>query len=366
MILTNYADFIIGLQYGDEGKGKIASSISEQMSYSYTARYNGGPNAGHTVVVGDKTLKLHQLPSSVAHKKRGYIGPGSLIDFTKLEKEANVFKEIMGFCPFTYLTISPKAIVISDEHINKDKKYHAGEQGSTSSGIAPAYADFYNRTAELAESYSWPDENGRECIGDLKETESLLFEGAQGFWLNPYQGTYPYTTSSSCSPGTALSNFGISHDSLSNVVGVAKCYETRSGKDPSFRLLMSSDGSFHPPKQNFELEYKQIQKLGSEVGVTTGRKRAVRFLDLTRLIYAIKATGTNILVLQKWDILEVASWDYANVFCFYKNARLVSSRSLQEMIEKIKVELYAACQGLDEIIISSSPVVEDIDWNDFL
>lgn len=368
MRIERFADFVIGLQYGDEGKGKIVSSIVDQKDYAYTARYNGGPNAGHTVIVGDKTLKLHQLPSSVAHKKHGYIGPGSLVDFTKLEKEAATFKEIMGFCPFRYLTISPQAIVISDAHINSDKSYHASNQGSTSSGVAPAYASFYNRTAELAEDYSWPDENNRECIKQVNQADSVLFEGAQGYYLNPYQGCYPYTTSSSCSPGAVLSNFGLPHDRIGDVVGVAKCYETRSGKDPSFHLVMNQEGEYVRPQKPlhfFKDIYSAIQIAGNEIGVTTGRKRQVRFLDLTRLINAVESTGTSILVLQKWDILEEVYKTDKRAYSYYYNGKLVTCDSLKGMIDQVKWTLQSSCCYLDEIIISASPVA-DIDWKEYL
>ena len=171
------ADIVIGLQYGDEGKGKVASAIAETRLYTQTARYNGGPNAGHTVNLDNgKQLKLHQIPVSVIHKVPGHIGAGCAVNFSMLEQEARDFRKVMGFCPYEYLSISPRAVLIGSGHVKRDQQEQAITQGSTGSGIAPAYASFYDRSARLANCYTWPDKNGRECIQELHNCKDLLLQ----------------------------------------------------------------------------------------------------------------------------------------------------------------------------------------------
>lgn len=355
------ADFVIGLQYGDEGKGKVAASLAATFNYKIVARYNGGPNAGHTVQLENKSVALHQLPTGVLFKKQSYIGPGAVISFNKLEQEASKINEVMGFCPFQYLTISPQAIVISDSHISADIQSQAKTQGSTSSGIAPAYASFYNRDALLARDYTWPDKNGRETINYLpKINGNVLLEGAQGYYLNPYQGSYPYTTSSSSHPGSAAATFGFSTSKIRNVIGVAKCYETRSGIDPDFYKIMLRDGNLIEIDQSKDTNvFSQLQKEGKEIGVTTGRNRQVRWLDATRLIKAINETGTNILVVQKWDILSKL-----NTFVYYHNGAEVTFETVEVMKKALKSLLEINCPSLTRIIYSASPYYYDIDWQD--
>lgn len=370
MILNDYADIVIGLQYGDEGKGKISASIAEQINeYDLVARYNGGPNAGHSVHVKDNpyVLKLHQIPSGAAFKKRSHIGAGCVVDIEKLHAEADEFNSIMGFHPFAYLTIDPKAIVIERLHINEDKNLHATKQGSTSSGIAPAYGDFYNRTSKLARDIKI-NYYKKNLIQNLSTINTLLLEGAQGWYLNPYQGNYPFTTSSSCHPGSAASTFGFPVSKIRNVIGVAKCYETRSGIDDNFNKVLDKNNYYKTPiHANFDLTqvYETITEIGNEYGVTTGRKRAVRFLDLSRLIKSINESGTNILVLQKWDILQEVDLIINNAFNFYYEAELITSIGLHDMIEKILHILRAHCKALQKIVIEGSPICTE-NWQETL
>jgi adenylosuccinate synthase len=343
-----FSDFVIGLQYGDEGKGKVAASLAAQCNYDIVARYNGGPNAGHSVAIGNKNIALHQIPTGALYKKTSYIGPGTVLSFTKLEKEAKAFEEIMGFSPYEYLKISPKAIIINEDHVTIDKANQALTQGSTSSGIAPAYADFYSRNAHLASEYSWPYKD-KELISELPLKGRILFEGAQGHYLNPYQGNYPYTTSSSSHPGSAAMTFGFPTSNIENIIGVAKCYETRSGIDPFFHR--SDDTS--EDKDCFNL----IAELGNEIGVTTGRNRGIRWLNATKLIEAINETGTNILVLQKWDILA-----QTNLYKYYHNETQAVFYSLEFMQEALAALLKHNCRNLEQIKFSSSPQPFDLTW----
>lgn len=350
-------NFIIGLQYGDEGKGKVASALASlankcKLKNIQHIRYNGGPNAGHTVNYSENVkLALHQIPCGVAYKQQGHIGPGTVINFKKLEAEAENFENKLGFSPYEYLTIDPEAIVISEENISDDSSYHATVQGSTSSGIAPAYSDFYNRKATLAKDYTWPHK-GQETIQKMHFTDSLIFfEGAQGHYLNPYQGSYPYTTSSSSHPAAAALSCGFPVSKIETIVGVAKCYETRSGIDPNFHKVMSKDGDYiEPPYPNQEFNdksYKTLAKLGNEIGVTTGRNRNIRWLDLTRLIKAIEQTGTNVLVIQKWDILSSLSH-----FGLYYNGCFLMYSDLEDMTDFIKSKIGTL---VDHLIFNGSP-----------
>ena len=287
-----------------------------------------------------------------------------LIDFTQLEHEARHVYETIGIDTYKFLKISPQAIVIDSNHIEKDKKHHAITQGSTSKGIAPAYASFYNRSATLAKDFSWPNSTGEDCISNINSTRKLLLEGAQGWYLNPYQGDYPYTTSSSCHPGYAASSFGFPLKSIKNVIGVAKCYETRSGKDPNFAKVLNEQNNFTIVEDHPEI-YKTIQKVGSEYGVTTGRKRAIRFIDLNRLINAINSSGTNILVLQKWDILqEVEAFDL-KPFKFYYNATLIKHNSLNAMYENITAVIRNNCPELNTTLYSAE-LNCTIPWKEYL
>lgn len=369
MILNDYADIVIGLQYGDEGKGKISASIAEQIDqYDIVARYNGGPNAGHSVHIKDNphVLKLHQIPSGAAFKKRCHIGAGCVVDIQKLHEEADEFNSIMGFHPFAYLTIDPKAIVIDKIHISEDKNLHALKQGSTSSGIAPAYGDFYNRTSKLAENITL-NYYKKNLINPILKINKLLLEGAQGWYLNPYQGNYPYTTSSSCHPGSASSSFGFSNSKIRNVIGVAKCYETRSGIDPDFSKILVDGKYIEPDMVNFDLKsiYKEIVKAGNEFGVTTGRERAIRFIDVSRLVNSVNGSGTNILVLQKWDILQEVDYSISNAFSYYYQGVLYTTSGLHSMIDRIIKILKKECPDLKQIHIEADPICK-MNWKEIL
>jgi adenylosuccinate synthase len=353
---------VLGLQYGDEGKGKISAGLAKTNLFDCSARYNGGPNAGHTVnLTNGKQLKLHQIPASIIYKIPGHIGAGCAVNFTLLDREAQEFKKVMGFCPYDFLTISPRATLIGSGHIKEDKNEHAITQGSTGSGIAPAYASFYNRSARLTNSYTWPDSNGRECIQDLPNAQNLLLEGAQGFYLDPHLGNYPYTTSSSSHPGYAASTIGFPVNKIKEIVGVAKCYETRSGIDPYFDKILTQDGYITPKFSSYtqsfiDRTYSQLQDLGNEVGVTTGRQRKIRFLDMNRLINSINATGTTIVVINKWDILEQLGSEAQRYF--YKREFRNPGWNMPAEVSTI---IYNECPSVRQVIHSNSPT-NDVNW----
>lgn len=363
MIIDKHVDAVIGLQYGDEGKGKVTASIAEQYEYDLNARYNGGPNAGHSIHKQNGAhYELHQIPSAVAFEQLAYIGPGCVIDLPKLKKEIEDFKKVEGINPLDYLTISKKVPLITSEHKNIDTKYHALHQGSTSSGIAPAYSDFYNRkctlvTQDQIEHHldSW------NLLYDHKHVEDLLLEGAQGFYLDPHNN-YPYVTSSFSHPGYAAANFPFTSNKFRHIIGVAKCYETRSGIDPNF-MNQFEGGEFLNAAipfstQDFE-DFKKIQNYAKEVGVTTGRKRQVRYLCVERLIHAIQSTGTTIVVINKWDIL-----DELNIHYFVLKNKIFKFNNSIDMFLSLKNILKTHCTNI-EVIYSASPF-NDIDWSAYL
>lgn len=366
MLINKHADVVVGLQYGNEGKGKVTAGISSKCNYDYTARYNGGANTTRTVILEDDTeIRLRQIPTSVIYKKPGYIGPGSLIDFAALDDEDFHFRSKLKFSPYEYLTISPQAIVVRSKHRKKDS---TGNQNVGPSGATPAYADFYNKTAHLAEEYSWPDKTGQETILEVLEVDTLLLEGTQGFYLNPYAGKYPYTASSSCNPCQAANNFNFPHSKLRHIVGVAKCYETRCGVDPYFNLIMAKTGDLIEESLTREQHQKRLkayaalQLAGNEVDTYTGGKCQMRYLDLSRLIKAIQSTGTTILILNKWDILDTC--EKADLQLFY-NGKVISFSNIEEMQDYIDIKVTRHCVDVQKTFFSTSPK-SDMNWNDYL
>ncbi|MAH45885.1 hypothetical protein CMI37_08640 [Candidatus Pacearchaeota archaeon] len=360
MQINEYVDAVLGLQYGDEGKGKIIGGILEQHKYSLTARYNGGPNAGHSIQKQDGTkYALHQLPSSIPFNQKAYIGPGCALNLGELMDEiASLQAQIPEINIEKLLAIDPKVPIITRNHTSTDKEYHFETQGSTGSGIAPAYAEFYNRTSTLAKNY-----NILNFINDINEVNTLLLEGAQGFYLDPYHGNYPYTTSSHCLPSHAASCFGFSPKKFRHIIGVAKCYETRSGKDAYYYHVMNKDYKLIdentvPDFAHRRIQYKELQEEGKEIGVTTGRKRKVRFLDLTRLTRAINNSGTDILIINKWDVLEKLN----SPFQLFHNAVICKFETIEAMQSYIESSLYESCSDLKRILHSKSPM-NDIDWS---
>ena len=352
MIINSHVDAVVGLQYGDEGKGKITAGILSQTQYDVTARFNGGPNAGHSIHKENGAhYALHQLPSSLVYNQPGLIGPGCAVDYEKLKKEIIEVNAVEGLNVEHKLFVARNVCHIKEKHILEDKAFHASNQGSTSSGIAPAYSDFYNRTND---NY-W---NRREYMPPPPVINTMLLEGAQGFYLDIYQGEYPYVTSSHISPAFAAASFGFSPKKIRNIIGVAKCYETRSGIDPYFEFVMNTYGELRPVNADFDFAdiYDQIQKAGNEFGVTTGRKRQIRFLDVNRLIKSINCTGTTHVVINKWDILEEL-----DACCYFYDGNLFICDK-ESMFPEVKALIQCYCPDVKEVFYSASKT-NDIDWS---
>jgi len=330
---------VIGAQWGDEGKGKVTDYFAARANY--IVRFQGGNNAGHTIILDDKTVKLHLIPSGVLHKEcKLIIGNGVVIDPRVLIKELNMLKK-EGLS--TNLLISDRAHLIMPYHVDID--YHLTNYqnelaaGSTRSGIAPVYADKLYRhglrvadllNKELFETrlkksfdfnkalvekvfnekfeHSYEDilkeflgygsmikqyvANITEVLSSaVEKNEQIMFEGAQGACLDVDHGLYPYTTSSNTIAGQVEAGGGVGLNTSKKIVGIAKAYLTYVGRGP------------FPTEIKGELEEK-IRDIGQEYGTTTGRARRVGWIDLVQLKFANQLNDFSEIILTKVDVLS--------------------------------------------------------------
>ena len=334
----NNITVIIGAQWGDEGKGKITDFFSAQSDY--IVRFQGGNNAGHTIILDERTLKLHLIPSGVLHPNcKLVIGNGVVIDPTVLINEIDMLKkEGLG----VNLLISDRAHLIMPYHVDIDHHLTALQNdlaaGSTRSGIAPVYADkmyrhglriidLFNQDVfakRLKKSFGFNKklvENVFEekfdysyetilnkyleyaeiiepYVGNVaqklsaadKQGKAILFEGAQGACLDVDHGLYPFTTSSNVVAGQVEAGSGIGLNREKRVVGIAKAYLTYVGRGPLPTEIA-------PPLED------QIREVGQEYGTTTGRARRIGWIDLVQLKYANQLNGFTELILTKVDVL---------------------------------------------------------------
>ncbi|MCD5969070.1 adenylosuccinate synthase [Riemerella anatipestifer] len=330
---------VVGLQYGDEGKGKITDVLSAKSDY--VVRFQGGNNAGHTVYVGEDKFVLHLLPSGVLQcKGKCVIANGVVVDPKAFISEVKQI-EAKGLST-DHIFISRRAHVIMPYHILLDtyrEEELIGEKqiGTTKKGIGPCYEDKIARVGirmvdllnpevlaekikvnlkvknSLFEKYfNKPTldfdtiyneflaigEQLKDRIVDteleineaIKEGKNILFEGAQALMLDIDFGTYPYVTSSSPSTGGVCTGAGVPPTALKNLIGVAKAYTTRVGNGP------------FPTELDNDLGEK-IRQIGHEFGATTGRPRRTGWLDLVSLKHACMINGINNLVITKLDVL---------------------------------------------------------------
>lgn len=281
--MVNHVDIIFGLAWGDEGKGKISNAISK--NYDIVCRWNGGPNAGHTVYLGDKKYKTHLIPCGIFQNKLSVIGPNCVINIDKFYDEIDYLKK-EGF-DTSLIKVSPKVHVITEKHIQYDLKFLKPKLGTTGQGIAPCYSDKALRVGKLAKDYL-----DKEYLWDGELYGNILCEGAQSFWLDLNYGDYPYVTSSETLPYSACS-LGFSPKLIRDIIGVAKIYDTKSGVDPLFPETLWEDN-----------ELNSLIELGKEYGTTTNRKRLANWLNFYKLKKAIKISGTTKLIINKCDILD--------------------------------------------------------------
>ena len=330
---------VIGAQWGDEGKGKIVDWLSERADV--VVRFQGGHNAGHTLVVGDKTYKLSLLPSGIVRQKISVIGSGVVVDPQALLDEIKVVTDQgVNISPET-LILADNASLILDIHrrIDKAREVMRGEKkiGTTGRGIGPAYEDKVARRAirvsdlndsddlllKLKEQFSYHNIFLREADEEIASVEEayeylqnlapdilkfaqpvwrrldefrhmdkrILFEGAQGVMLDVDHGTYPYVTSSNTIAGQAATGSGTGPTTIGYVLGITKAYTTRVGSGPFPSELTDSIG-------------QTLGERGHEFGVVTGRKRRCGWFDAVMVKQAIKTSGITGIALTKLDVLD--------------------------------------------------------------
>lgn len=306
------ADVVVDLQYGDCGKGKIAHALCRENNYTHVIRYNGGCNAGHTIYHHGKKFVTHHIPCGVFFGIKSIIGPGCVVHVDTFLKEIEQLEK-EGIPARKLVHVASNAHLITDFHRAEDGK--DTEIGTTKRGNGPAYRDKYGRKGVRAVEDPRLQPFIVSMYHELYENDAyndirILFEGAQGFGLDPDWGDYPYVTSSHCTVGSALLN-GVPPKCIRDVWGVAKIYETYVGaKD------------FEGPDEVFE----EIREIGQEYGATTGRPRQINWLDFDMLKMATRINGVSKLVFNKMDVLEeVNSW------CLYDGPNLYQFKTRHDI-----------------------------------
>lgn len=326
---------IVGTQWGDEGKGKITDILAEKVDL--VVRYQGGNNAGHTVVVGDKTFKLHIIPSGILYSSCVcVIGNGVVLDPEVLFTEiATLEKQGITITP-EHLKISSIAHIILPFHKMLDSRQEEsrndGKIGTTGKGIGPCYTDKISRAGiraidllskekltKVIKRRNWPEVLGEPSldvdsviesyytlgqrlkpfltdtslyINDaIDQSRNVILEGAQGTMLDVDHGTYPYVTSSNPISGGACIGSGIGPHKIHQVIGVTKAYVTRVGEGPFPTELKEEIGA-------------RLRERGAEFGTTTGRPRRCGWLDMVGLRYALRVNGITEICLTKLDVLD--------------------------------------------------------------
>ena len=340
---------ILGLQWGDEGKGKIVDNLSENIDV--VCRFQGGHNAGHTIKVdGEKTI-LHLIPSGILHENsKCLIGNGVVLALDALDREIKDLKERnINFNDRFF--VSSACTLILPSHISIDKARDKTESiGTTGRGIGPAYEDkigrrairfgdfsnmtnlkekirslvgyhnrllglYHQKSHDIDEVYEevikFEELYKKYCVDSLdlmqkwvKKNKSILFEGAQGTLLDIDHGTYPYVTSSSTTAGGVSTGLGIGPKYIDKIIGISKAYTTRVGEGPFITELFDNNG-------------KMLADRGNEFGATTGRPRRCGWLDLVALKKAIFTNSVTDLCITKLDVLD--EMKKINVCIDYKN-----------------------------------------------
>lgn len=284
-------DIVVDLAYGDCGKGKVTHHLLKGGEFTHCIRFNGSNNAGHTIYHKGQKLVTHLIPAGVFFDVRSVIGPGCVINVKSFFEEIE-YLEKAGIPARKLIRIARNAHIVTDEHLAEE----VGEDkiGTTRRGIGPAYRDKYARTGIRADSMPELVDFLVDFHMEINQKDAvLLCEGAQGFFLDPHFGDYPYVTSSHCGVAGALLN-GISHRSIRNVYGVIKAYETYVGA----KKFEGDDPVF-----------KTMRTVGNEFGATTGRPRQCNYIDFTGLDKAININGITHLVVNKMDVLkELNCW----------------------------------------------------------
>ena len=282
---TSTVDVVIGMQYGDEGKGKIANQMASSGDYDYVFRFNGGGNAGHTIYLNDQKIVTHLVPCGILHGIPSVIGNGCVINTQKLFEEIEYLKGF-GF-DTSLLKIARNAHIITQEHIDEDSK--DTKIGTTRTGNGPCYRDKVSRTGIRAEYIPELEPYLIDMYSLIHSSpKKFLAEGAQGYWLDIDFGDYPFVTSSNTGVGAVLNN-GFNYKQVRNVVGVIKCYSTYVGAK-----------GYQKDDERFEM----LREIGQEYGATTGRPRQIDWLNLNEVNTACQMNGVTNLIVNKMDVLS--------------------------------------------------------------
>ena len=288
------ADIIVGLSFGDEGKGKVTHHLLKNGDYTHCIRFNGGCNAGHTIYHEGVKFITHHIPAGVFFGVRSIIGNGCVVNIDQFNREIQMLHE-GGINTDGLIFIANNAHIITDAHLEEDGKDTT--IGTTKRGNGPAYRDKYDRQGTLASEALVGTPYLIDMYRELHETDEeviILCEGAQGFGLDIDWGDYPYVTSSHCTTAGALLN-GIPPQAVRKVYGITKAYDTYVGAK-----------NFHGEGRVFDL----LQSLGKEFGATTGRPRQCNWLNVRDLKKAVDINGVTDVIINKVDILrEVGEWN---------------------------------------------------------
>jgi adenylosuccinate synthase len=309
--MIQYADVIVDLQQGDSGKGKVANYLAKTRSYTHVVRYNGSNNAGHTIYVNGKKVVTHSIPVGVLHGIKSIIGPGCVVNVEHFFNELRELEDA-GINTRGLVYIANNAHIITDSHLSEDRA--DSKIGTTKRGNGPAYRDKYaregTRASQVAELQPYLIDIHEEFYNSFTDCR-ILFEGAQGFYLDIDWGDYPYVTSSHCTVGSAIMN-GVPPQKIRHIYGVAKVYETYVGAK-----------EFEPAGNP---TFSKMRELGGEYGATTGRPRQCNWINVNNLSKAIQMNGVTHLIFNKIDVLRELGQ-----YAAYNNGKLIKFRDEVDM-----------------------------------
>ena len=364
---------IVGLQWGDEGKGKIVDSLSEY--FDIIARYQGGANAGHTVVIDDKKFILQLVPTGILRPgKTAVIGQGVVVNPEALLRELDGL-ESNGLNARERLKISDRAHLIMPYHrsheVAAEQARGVGKIGTTAKGIGPTYEDKAGRRGLRTGDLRNPDAFLRKCKAVLSEKDRIasalfdgasfggdewigeyiekartllpmlvdaseylnnemdrgkriLFEGAQGTLLDIDHGTYPFVTSSNSSAGGAATGTGVGPTRIGSVIGISKAYTTRVGSGPFPTEILGGGG-------------EELRARGSEYGAVTGRPRRCGWFDVPAARYGARVNGLSAMIITKLDILDTLDEIPVGMEYEYQGERFTSFPADVDILDQVKV-----------------------------
>ena len=396
----NKADLVIGIQWGDEGKGKIVDMLCQ--NYDVVCRSGGGHNAGHTIVVGEKKYALHLVPSGILHKNTtNIIGTGVVLNPAVLIEELKQFGDISQFEGRFFISNRAHLNLEFHSQIDKAKEAAKGKNaiGTTLKGIGPSYSDKISRTGHRVGELLNPAKLAGDIIADFEQNKAyfsslnlefpnqselekefseyknilapfiadttqllwnkldsgakVLCEGAQGTLLDIDHGTYPCVTSSSTIAAGACTGLGLSPKDLGKVIGIVKAYTTRVG-----------NGAF--PSEDFGSDGNRLCEVGREFGTTTGRRRRTGWFDAVCARYAARLDGCDEFALMKLDVLDGMPKVKICVAYEYKGQRINYFPSDLENAKPIYEEMdgwdsIAGIRSYDELPANAKKYIERIE-----